>query len=156
MLAINLSPSQSEGLIYSTLVSRGVPATLAQLVTAQSGHETAGWTSHVFMTDNNAFGYGYDGMSYRQYPGVEQSVTDIVGYLHRRVADGSFPPLDQITGADQYAQLLKDAGYYTDSEVNYSAGIAAWLNANLGKIALGGSFFLLIFGFLLLMATRPK
>lgn len=145
-LATQLTPDQSEQLIFSSLVSGGIPQTLAQLVAAQSGHETAGWTSNVYLTDNNAFGYGYNGTSYKVYAAVEDSAADLVGYLNRRVADGSFPPLDQITTPDQYAALLKQAGYYSDTETNYLNGLENWLNDNLGTVAVvaGGSGLIIV------------
>lgn len=134
-LANQLTPAQSEQLIFQTLVDNNIPGELATLVTAQSGHETGGWVSPVYKNDNNAFGYGYTGTSYKQYSSVEASVLDLVKYLNNRVADGSFPPLDQITTPDQYAQLLANVGYYTDNETTYLNGIERWLNNNLGTVA---------------------
>jgi Mannosyl-glycoprotein endo-beta-N-acetylglucosaminidase len=133
-VAVNLTPDQSEQIIYSELVSAGIPPALAVLVTAQSGHETGGWSSHVYLTDNNAFGYGYTGSSYKQYSSVEASADDLADYLARRENDGSFPALDTITDPDQYATLLKSAGYYTDSESNYQAGIMNYLNNALSSV----------------------
>jgi len=144
-LASQLTPGQSEDIIFNELVAQGIPQTLAQLVTAQSGHETAGWTSNVYLIDNNAFGYGFTGVSYKSYTSVEASADDLAAYLQRRVADQSFPPLDQITTADQYAGLLQSAGYYTDSLSNYENGIANWLNTNLKVVAAAGSGLLIIF-----------
>jgi Mannosyl-glycoprotein endo-beta-N-acetylglucosaminidase len=127
-LAIDLAPDQSEKIIYAELLSAGIPPALAVLATAQSGHETGGWTSHVYKTDNNAFGYGYTGTSYKQYPSVEASADDLADYLARRENEGSFPALGTITDPGQYAMLLKSAGYYTDSESNYQAGIMNYIN----------------------------
>ena len=147
-LAANLSPDQSQQLIYATLNNAGIPDPLAMLVTAQSGHETGGWTSNVYKTLNNAFGYGFTGTSYRQYAAVEDSVADIVKYIQNRVQDGSFPSLDQITDPGQYAQLLQDAApgpYYQDTEANYAAGIVRWMNSNLGAaVAISGGTLLLL------------
>lgn len=130
-LAVNLSPDQAQTIIYSQLRTDGIPDPLAKLVTAQSGHETGGWASNVFMTDNNAFGYGFNGSAYKQYASVEDSASDLSAYLNRRVNDGTFPPLDQITDPGQYATLLKNAGYYTDNEANYAAGITSFFNGAL-------------------------
>lgn len=135
-LAVTLSPDLAQQVIYKQLRSDNIPDPLSKLVTAQSGHETAGWTSNVFKTDNNAFGYGYNGSSYKYYDSVEESAHELSLYLNRRVNDGSFPPLDQITDAGQYAALLKNAGYYTDSSANYAGGISRYLNDNL-QIAAG-------------------
>lgn len=153
--AVDLSPSQSENIIYSRLRAGGIPDPLAKFVTAQSGHETDGWTSDVYMNDNNAFGYGFNGSSYKVYPsGIEASVDDIIGYLNRRVSQSGWPPLVQITTADQYAQLLKSSHYYEDTEANYLGGILRWFNNNLmwiGPLTIG----LAIFAFYLLV-TLPR
>lgn len=124
-------------IIYSTLKGNGVPDPLASFVVAQAKHETDGFTSNVFNTCNNAFGYkatgsapacsqAPEGGSYRYYRDVLESTNDLTGYLFRRVADGKFPPLNQITSSDQYATLLKNAGYYGDQESVYAAGLRKW------------------------------
>lgn len=149
-LASQLSPDRAQSVIYTQLLNDGIPDPLATLVTAQSGHETNGWTSNVFLQNNNAFGYGFTGSSYKAYDSVEASADELAAYLGRRVADGSFPDLSTITTADQYAALLKQAGYYGDTTTNYAAGIARWFAANiplasgtLGIIAAGLLFWYL-------------
>lgn len=157
-IAANLTPDQSQQLIYQVIRNAGIPDPLAFFVVAQSGHETNGWTSPVYLADNNAFGYGFNGSSYKQYDTVEESATDIVGYINRRVNDGSFPDLSTITTADQYATLLKNAksgAYYGDTESNYSAGISRWFDDNLKLIA-GGSVAILIFGIFLFVLLNSK
>jgi hypothetical protein len=156
-LASTLSPDQSQALIYSTLRSAQIPDPLAKLVTAQSGHETDGWTSDVYNSLSNAFGYGFDGSSYKDYNaigGVEKSAQDLADYLNRRVNQSGWPALDQITTADQYAALLKSAGYYTDSLANYAAGIKRWFNDNLTVIIGATSAGLLLIGILLVYLAR--
>lgn len=134
--AVSLTPDLAQQVIYNQLRTDNIPDPLSKLVTAQSGHETGGWTSNVYKTLNNAFGYGYNGSTYKDYDSVEESAHEISLYLNRRVNEGSFPPLDQITDAGQYATLLKNAGYYSDNSDNYSAGISRWFNNNL-QIAAG-------------------
>ena len=133
--ANQLVPTQSQQLIYSLLIGQGYPDLFSKLVTAQSGHETNGWTSPVYENNNNAFGYGYTGTSYKNYPDVESSVYDVSGYIDRKVSSGVFPDPSDITTADQWAQLLASVGYYTDYESVYSSGIARWFNDNLTVIA---------------------
>ncbi len=161
-IASNLTPDQSQQLIFQTLVNTGgFPVVFSQLVTAESGHETAGWTSNVYLTDNNAFGYGYTGSSYTQYASVEDSVNDMIGYINRRLADGSFPSLEQITSPDQYATLLKNAkpgGYFGDTIANYANGIANWLDTNLTvteKVVAGGGI-IAIFAIIALMLLSSR
>lgn len=121
----------------------GLPANLVPLVLAQAQNESTNFTSNVFNNTGygNAFGYNYSGSAYQTGSfegfavygnnGVDDSAAEIVDYIYRRVADGSFPAdLTTITTADQYATLLKNAGYYTASEATYASGISNWLQQN--------------------------
>ncbi len=147
MQAVNLQPKDSEQLIFSRLVQNGFPDQFAKLVTAQSGHESDGWTSNVYLIDNNAFGYGYTGNGYTSYPDVESNVDDVSGYIKRKVTAGLFPDPAQITDPYQWASLLKSVDYYRDSETNYAAGIGRWFNDNLKTLAISSG--LVILGLLL-------
>lgn len=135
MIASELTPAQSETLIFNNLVAAGFPAVFARLVTAQTGHETNGWTSDVYINNNNIAGYGFNGTSYKSYQSVEDSVTDLAGYIDRKIASGAFPDPGSIVSATQWADLLKSAGYYTDSAFNYANGISRWFNDNLAVVA---------------------
>ncbi len=125
-----------------------VPDNLIPLVIAQAQHESANFTSNVFLNTNNPFGYTYANSPYQignyegfgEYESVSDAANEINDYLYRRVADGSFPDLTTITTADQYAQLLKDAGYYADDEANYAAGIQSYLNSNTSVIRQAAAF----------------
>lgn len=139
--AADITPAQAEKIIYDYLRTQyALPDTISKIITAQSGHETNGWTSNVWLKDNNGFGYGYQGGgNYTYYPyGITDSVDDLVGWLDRHV-----PGYETFTDPDQYAQALKDAGYYTDVESNYSAGISRWFNNNLQLIS-GASVALIV------------
>jgi Mannosyl-glycoprotein endo-beta-N-acetylglucosaminidase len=126
--AANTTPDQAQQIIYDTLRnSYGLGDTIAKIITAQSGHETAGWTSNVYTTLNNCFGFGYTGGgNYYGYNSIEDSVSDVVNWLSNNV-----PNFQNITDPDTYATALKSAGYYTDAESNYAAGIENWINNNL-------------------------
>lgn len=114
----------------------GIPEALAELVTAQSQHETGNYTSNVFNTANNAFGYNYSGGQYQTgifegfatYENYLDSANELIDYLYRRQNDGSFPDLRTITNPAQYAALLKGAGYYTDNQSTYQNGITNYLS----------------------------
>lgn len=135
-IAKDLTPVQSQSVIYSELLNQGIPDPLAKLVTAQSGHETNGWTSSVYLNDNNAFGFGYDGVSsYYGYNSVEESVADLAAWLGYKYSLGKFPALSTVTTADQYAQLLKANSYYGDTVSNYTSGIKRWFSDNIEIIA---------------------
>ncbi len=118
---------------------KGLPPVLSSLVTAQAAHETANFTSNIFRNYNNAFGYSYvpgavyqtgsgsvadNGQPVAAYATVEDSVREMVDWIYRRISEGKFPAdLTTITTPEQYAQLLKNAGYYSDTVANYTAGI---------------------------------
>lgn len=129
--------------ITGTATNPGLPDILAQLVVAQSEHESGNYSSDVFInTGGNAFGYKYSGSKYQRgdyngyakYDNLDDSTAEVVDYIYRRVADGSFPAdLSTITTPDQYATLLQNARpgpYYGDTEANYSAGLASWFSTN--------------------------
>lgn len=124
----------------------GLPSSLAELLVDQSAHETNGWTSNFFQNGNAAFGYSCDsnsawqsgcstsnadnGVKVGYYNSIEDSTQEIVDWIYRRVKEGKFPSdLSTITTADQYATLLKKAGYYGDSQSNYASGLKRWANS---------------------------
>lgn len=138
--AINLTPDAAQQTIYSYLrTTYALPDPISKIITAQSGHETGGWTSNIWLSNNNGFGYGYQGNGvYNSYPSIQDSIDDVVGWLDRHA-----PGYETFTDPDTYAQALKNAGYYTDAESNYSNGITRWLNDNLQLVA-GGSVAVLV------------
>lgn len=130
--------------LAGTPTNPGLPATLAQLLVGQSGNETGGWTSNFFVNNNNCFGYSCvagatwqdgcsqgnadNGVQVGNYASIEDSTSEMIDWIYRRVADGKFPSdLTTITTPDQYASLLKNAGYYQASESSYAANIQTWL-----------------------------
>jgi hypothetical protein len=130
-----------EQALQGSYKNAGLPARLAQLVAAQSQHETGNYTSNVFKHSNNGFGYGaiaysdYQTGSYEgfgAYASLQDSTQEIVDYIYRRLADGSFPALETITTPLQYATLLKNVpspgAYYGDSVANYASGISRYFS----------------------------
>lgn len=125
---------------------KGVPPILADLLVAQSKHETGDYTSRAFTLDNNAFGYTYvsggrwqigpgiiadNGEPVAKYASIEDSTAEIVDWIYRRINEGTFPAnLGDITTPERYAQLLKDAGYYGDTVSNYLRGLKRWFQEN--------------------------
>jgi hypothetical protein len=149
--AASLTPDQAQQVIYDTLrTSYGLPDTISKLITAQSGHETAGWTSNVYQTLNNCFGFGYTGGgNYYAYNSIEDSVSDLVNWLSNNA-----PGFQNITDADTYAMALKNGGYYTDTESNYAAGIQNWFNNNLQLAAGIGVAGIVAIGLLLFFILK--
>lgn len=147
-------------LIFQTALGDGMPAPLANLIAAQAAHETANFTSPVFLDCNNAFGYNavrsfcVGHSIYQNYPTVQDSVHELTGWIKRRLQAGSFPPLGTITTPGQYAQLLKDNGYFSDSVANYANGIAAYLTNH--KTLTGSLFVTGLFLFLLMKKKGRK
>lgn len=128
-----------------TQYNPGVPDTLASLMVSQSRHETGDYTSRFFRENNNAFGYAYysgsnyqtgaggiadNGQPIADYASIEDSTKEIVDWLYRRLRQGKLllkgmtvTDLRQITSPDDYAEVLKAAGYYGDALSNYLAGL---------------------------------
>lgn len=120
----------------------GMPDALALLIAAQAAHETGNFTSRVFIEDLNCFGYkrfpgaryqesngrvSPEGNSYAKYDSIANSVHEITAWIRRRITEGRFPRLSEVTTAAEYAQALKDCGYYGDTEQHYQHGLEAAL-----------------------------
>jgi flagellum-specific peptidoglycan hydrolase FlgJ len=128
-----------ESIIYETAMQAGIPDPLARLMVAQAKHETGNFASNFFKKYNNAFGYSYvsgakwqlptpgttadNGKPIAAYASLQNSVMEVVDWIKRRVNEGKFPSLSTITTPEQYAQLLKAAGYYGDTVDNYLRGL---------------------------------
>jgi hypothetical protein len=135
---------------------RGLPETLARLIVAQARHETGDYTSNAYKY-NNAFGYSYvqgavwqsgpapvfeKGRQLAAYSSLENSTSEIVDWIYRRVMEGEFPVnLDSITTPEQYAQYLKNGGYYEAAVDSYANGIKRFFSKP-DPIAGGEGWFL--------------
>lgn len=125
----------------------GLPAAMASFLVGQAANETRGYTSDFFLNNNNCFGYecyapsiyqngcssnfADNGVPVGNYDNIQDSVFELVDWWYRRSKDGlgGCPSdLNQITTADQYAQILSNAGYYTSAESYYAANISAWIS----------------------------
>jgi hypothetical protein len=149
--AQNTTPEQAETIIYNFLRSAyGLPDQISKIITAQSGHETNGWTSNVYQTLNNAFGFGYTGGgNYYGYNSIEDSVTDVVNWLSAKV-----PDFQNITDRDAYAEAIRAKGYFTDNVTNYENGLQRWFNNNLTLGAGIGIGAILILGVIVFLVTK--
>lgn len=127
--------------IYNKSLALGMPQFIATCIVLQAAHETAGFTSNVFKSCNNLNGYKWvnqstalgpclkspEGDFYAKYATIEDSVNEVVQWIKRRQKQGVFPAdLNTITSLDQYAQLLKNSGWYGDSVSNYTNGLYYW------------------------------
>jgi hypothetical protein len=137
---------RSAALMGTPTNPKGLPPTLSDLLVAQSKHETGDYTSNAFLKDNNAFGYSYvpggvwqigpgiiadNGAAVARYATIEDSTSEMVDWIYRRIAKGVFPAnLNDIQTPVQYAHLLKAAGYYGDTFENYVEGLRRWFVRN--------------------------
>lgn len=153
-----------ESIIYRAAVSQGFPGSLANLIVAQAKHESANFTSNVFRQNNNPFGYKYVGQSlatrgtpapaseggnYARYVDVSYATLEIVKWIQRRQNETKFPrDLSTITTPKQYAQLLKNAGYYGASVTEYAAGLARWISDSSAGFGVAGILVALLVFFL--------
>lgn len=127
--------NQYQTIIYNIAVEEGVDKINAKLpgfMISQSGHETDEWTSPVFKSCNNGFGYKHvgqklsqgacnnapEGGSYAKYASLADSAREMARWIKRR--EDKFKNVDTL---EEYAQALKDNGYYGDSVSNYLAGL---------------------------------
>lgn len=132
-----------ESLVYKSAIKNGMPVKLAELITAQSKHETKNYTSRVFKLNNNLFGYTWAGQKiarqgtpkpkseggfYAAYDVYEDSVKEIADWIKRRQKGKRFPQdLTLIKTPELYAGLLKNAGYYGAPLSVYLAGLKRYL-----------------------------
>lgn len=129
--------------IKQIAIADGMPVRLSELIASQAAHETANFTSKVFVQNNNAFGYKYvkgaiwqdgagrtstEGDPYARYSSLANSVHELTAWINRRLKEGRFPPLEAIDNPSQYAIALKDCGYYGDTITVYKNGLASALN----------------------------
>lgn len=160
-------------LIYNTATGDGMPSTLAVMIVAQARHETGNYTSHFFTQGKNAFGYSYypgskwqlptpggiadNNAATAQYSSIQNSVHEITDWIKRRQKEGNFPQdLRTIQTPDQYAKLLKNAGYFGAPLDEYANALIAWLQQiSTTSLASNGDFILLIVA-IGLIAYRTK
>jgi len=120
-------------------------ALLAYLLTAQSGNESYGWTSRVYITDNNAFGVkvksgnilrpyqsgiglaANDGGYYGHYTCIENSARDAATWLFETPT--KLQAFAAVTDLQSYVQALYDNDYFEGETVAaYDADVEHYYN----------------------------
>lgn len=163
-----------ENTIYNAALQDGIPDQLARLIVAQSKLETANYQHRFFTVGNNAFGYSYvpgakwqldkggpladNGIPIAQYRNVTDSTHELTDWIKRRQQEGKFPPdLAEVTSPDEYALLLKGAGYYTAPYSSYLGSLQYWFNnlPDLSK-AIGGLMLVIAGGLVWFLARSKK
>jgi hypothetical protein len=101
---------------------------LADYALAQAGHESAGFTSPVWLHDTNCIGYKYSVLSqwqsgqgtegiYGAYSSVGNCANELADWVHRRSSD-----FDDLGSLDDYVAALQADGYFDDTIGNYLSG----------------------------------
>lgn len=128
--------SMNKGLeIYSLVKMFGLTDTLAKFAAAQAAHETGGYTSSIFLNNNNAFGMKYAGQvnatgeknGYAYYPNINASVADFCAWwIRKRSNPLSFPLI--VTSIESYVKFLKNNNYFEATEAAYLKGCKYYYN----------------------------
>jgi hypothetical protein len=124
--------------IYNTAIADGLPPNMANLLVAQSKHETGNYTSNAYLKNNNLFGYKYvkgakfqvgpgikssESDPYAHYSTINDSVHELTAWIERRQGEGKFPVNLTTLSSMEYAVLLKNCGYFGDPLNNYISGL---------------------------------
>ena len=125
-------------LIYNTAIKNGFTPTSAKFVVGQSRHETANYTSPVFLRTNNLFGMKFvnqplaisdnkkspDNDYYAHYKSPKDSAEDAIGRLFNITKNGVTPSqLKNAKTPEEYSNLQKKRGYFGDQIPIYINGI---------------------------------
>lgn len=136
-------------IVYDTAINEGYTPNVAKFIVAQARLESGSYTSHVFLNDNNMFGMKFVGQPlaqrgtlapaseqmcggncnedyYAKYQSPEDSVKDVTGRLFKITRDGiGFNEINSSQSLLDYAQKLKQRGYFGISALAYAAGLGA-------------------------------
>jgi hypothetical protein len=127
--------------IYNTAIEQSFNPIAAKLIAAQARFESADYTSNVFKTDNNTSGIKYigqpnaskgllspEGNYYAHFDTIQDCINDKIVRLYNIKMGGVTPEqLKDSTDATEFANLLKQRGYYGSSASEYASGIRAKL-----------------------------
>lgn len=109
---------------------------LTSLAVAQARFESADFSSHIFLQDNNCIGYNYfsgsiwqvgkggnkpgseGGGAYARYESIEDCARELADWIHRRRS-----VFQGVYDCASYAAALKQQGYYADSVTVYTQGL---------------------------------
>ena len=105
--------------IYQIARTKGMSDALAKFIAAQAAHETGGFTSRIFQSNNNAFGMKYAGQllalgeknGYANYSNLGKSVEDLIAWYNRKRSLGAYI-FTPVTTLDQYVLFLKTNRYF--------------------------------------------
>lgn len=124
--------------VKAALMRQGLTGVKLQHTMTQGAHESDGYNSKVFISDNNPTGIKYigkpltqinakrgtlspEGNHYAHFASLDDWARDYIRILSKAKSN----PLAATDTAD-FAKRLKAAGYYTDTVENYVNGLKAW------------------------------
>lgn len=125
-------------LILNALINAGVNASVIPFLMAQIAHETAGFKSRVLKTDNNASGIMFINKPLKQKNAVRGSKypANEGKYFYARFATLNDWAKDYLRilgktpqtaiSLTDFAQKLRNRGYYTDPVNVYAKGLIFW------------------------------
>lgn len=116
--------------VYLRLIEAGFTPITAQYITAQAAHETANFTSTIFLQNNNLFGYKYAGQKAAQgeknghalYADIGKSIEDYARYFYLR----GYPKV--FNSITDFVTVLRKNGYFTAPLVEYIEGVKHFYN----------------------------
>lgn len=177
-----MSIKQYQDTVFLAAKGEGVPEDVAEIIVKQAMHESGQFTSHVFETDNNAFGMKMPSVRkspfiqrpsdivmksegstpYAHYKSLEDSTRDLVHWLKYKRAD-----FKKIDTEEKYAAWLKSVGYYGDSQDNYTDALLRYvydaktavghaINQNQGAVVATGVTITLMLFYFIARAARAK
>lgn len=124
-------------IIYNTAIEQGFNPTAAKLIAAQARFESNDYTSNVFKKNNNTSGIKFigqpnavrgtlspEGDYYAHFNTIEDGINDKIVRLYNINMRGVTPKqLKDSTDATEFANLLKQRGYYGSSASEYASGL---------------------------------
>lgn len=125
--ALIVVPVDYDSLILVTLWKNNVSIDLSYIILAQAKHETWGFTSDIFIENNNFFGIKEakkrkrtcigTNRGHAVYSSLEDCVLDYIYYMENRNI-----PFHE-TSIRKYTNLLKKKGYFEDDVDRYYKGV---------------------------------
>jgi hypothetical protein len=121
--------------IYDKLRAAGLNDVLSAFALSQFAHETNGFTSSIFKSNNNVCGMTYAQQSlaqdekngYAYYNTIDDSVQDFVKWYSRHRNKLFSLPLT-INSLEDYVSFLKNQDYFTADESEYLKGCQFFYN----------------------------
>ena len=127
--------------IYDTAIKNGFNPMAAKLIVAQARFESADYTSNVFKQNNNTSGIKFigqrnavqgtlspEGNYYAKFNTIQDAINDKIARLYNINMRGVTPQqLKDSTDANDFANKLKQRGYFGSTAIDYANGLKAKL-----------------------------